>query len=150
MNSDLIELLAAFEKNKVRYLIIGGYAVGFHVEPRYTKDCDFWIATDAKNAKAVYATLKQFGAPLHGTTPKDFQGDNEFFYFGQPPNRIDIIMGPPGDINFDDAWKRRVVQTVNGTPLIYASREDLIRLKEASGREIDKRDVKALKKSKKS
>ena len=149
MNSDLIELLAAFEKNKVRYLIIGGYAVGIHAEPRYTKDCDFWIATDPKNATAVYKTLKQFGAPLYGTTPKDFQGDNEFFFFGQAPNRIDIIMGPPGGIDFEDAWRRRLEQDVDGVRVFYVSKDDLISLKEASGRDVDKRDVIALKESKK-
>ncbi|PQA86482.1 hypothetical protein CW354_19345 [Marinicaulis flavus] len=148
MNSDLIELLAAFEKNSVRYLIIGGYAVGFHAEPRYTKDCDFWIATDPKNAEAIFKTLKEFGAPLYGCTPEDFQGSDEFFFFGESPNRIDIIMGPPGNVDFEKAWSRRIEREVDGTVVSFASREDLIRLKEASGREIDKRDVEALKKSK--
>jgi hypothetical protein len=148
MNSDLIELLAAFEKNGVRYLIIGGYAVGFHAEPRYTKDCDFWTATDSNNAEAIFATLKQFGAPLFGTTPKDFEGDNEFFFFGEAPNRVDIIMGPPGGIDFEDAWARRLEQDVNGVRVFYISKGDLIALKQASGRDIDKRDVKALKDSK--
>ena len=147
INSDLIELLAAFEKNKVRYLIIGGYAVGFHAEPRYTKDCDFWIATDPVNAKAVYDTLTHFGAPLFGNSPKDFEDDDAFFFFGEPPNRIDIIMGPPGNLGFEEAWKRRIVQKVEDVPVFYVSKEDLIRLKNASGREIDRRDVEALEKS---
>ena len=89
MNSDLIELLAAFEKYGVKYLIIGGYAVGFHAEPRYTKDCDIWIATDKKNAAAVYKTLKEFGAPLSGATARDFEGDDEFFFLAS--RRIESV-----------------------------------------------------------
>ncbi len=144
MNSDLIDLLAAFEKNKVRYLIIEGYAVGFHSEPRYTKDCEIWIATDDANSQAVFKTLKDFGAPLFGSTPKDFQGDDEFFFFGQPPNRIDILMGPPGKLDFEDAWNARATAEVKGVPVHYASRAHLIKLKRAAGRDIDKRDIKAL------
>lgn len=144
LNSDLIDLLAAFEENGVKYLIIGGYAVSFHAEPRYTKVCDFWIATDPANAKAVHKTLKEFGAPLFGTTPKDFQGKDEFFSFGSPPNRIDILMGPPGGIEFDDAWAKRESETVEGVAINYVCREHLIALKRASGRDIDRRDVDTL------
>lgn len=144
LNSDLIELLAAFEKNNVRYLIIGGYAVGIHAEPRYTKDCDLWISTDAENAEAVYRTLTEFGAPLYGTTPKDFQGENEFFFFGEPPNRIDILMGPPGGADFDGAWEARETREINGVKIHYVSRQHLIDLKRAAGRDIDLRDIAAL------
>jgi len=147
MNSDLIELLAAFEDNGVKYLVIGGYAVGLHAEPRYTKDCYLWIATDPDNAQAVYKTLKQFGAPLFGATPEDFQGEDEFFFFGEPPNRIDILMGPPGGVFFEDAWKERITESLDRVPIHYISRRHLIQLKQASGRPIDKRDVKALRAS---
>lgn len=40
MNSDFKELLNLLNEEKVKYLIIGGYAVGKHAEPRYTKDLD--------------------------------------------------------------------------------------------------------------
>ena len=150
MNSDLIELLAAFEKNNVKYLVIGGYAVSFHAEPRYTKDCNFWIATDAANAEAVYQTLKEFGAPLFGATPEDFQKEGSFFFFGEAPNRVDLISGPPGDVDFGSAWERRVTAMIDDVPIYYVSRDDLITLKAASGREIDERDIKALRASAKS
>lgn len=146
MNSDLIELLAGFNRNKVRYLIIGCYAVGFHAEPRYTKDCDIWVATDQQNAAAVHKTLKEFGAALLGATAKDFEDKDAFFKFGAPPNRIDILLSPPGS-DFDDAWTARVTDDVAGVPVHYVSRKHLIALKKAAGREIDRRDIKALKES---
>ena len=39
-NPDFRELLRIFKKNKVRYLIAGGYAVMKYSEPRFTKDLD--------------------------------------------------------------------------------------------------------------
>ena len=63
MHPDFKELLSAFNAEQVRYLIVGGYAVSFHAQPRATKDLDILIAADAKNSKAVYAALAKFGAP---------------------------------------------------------------------------------------
>ena len=57
MNSDSIELLQLFAREKIKYLIVGGYAVSFHTEPRYTKDIDIFIATDRQNAQAVYSNF---------------------------------------------------------------------------------------------
>jgi hypothetical protein len=65
-NSDFRELLSLFRKHNTRYLVVGGYAVMKHSEPRFTKDLDLWIATDTINAGFVYAALKEFGAPLAG------------------------------------------------------------------------------------
>ena len=49
MYNDFKELLSALNAHRVRYLIIGGYAVSFHAEPRATKDLDILIGPDAKN-----------------------------------------------------------------------------------------------------
>lgn len=68
VNSDFTDLLSLFNDNNVRYLVIGGYAVIQHAEPRFTKDLDLWISTDPSNARAVYQSLKDFGAPLTDLT----------------------------------------------------------------------------------
>mgnify|MGYP003384753417 CR=1 FL=1 len=143
LHSDLIELLAGFEKNGVRYLIIGGYAVSYHAEPRYTKDCDIWVAADRKNAVAVHRTLVEFGAALQGVTAKDFEDRNAFFMFGAPPNKIDILLSPPG-AEFPAAWRRRVTEAVSGVQVHFVGWKDLIAVKRASGRPIDKGDIRAL------
>lgn len=64
INSEFSELLSLFSKHDVRFLVVGGYAVMKYGEPRFTKDIDLWIATDARNARAVFAALEEFGAPL--------------------------------------------------------------------------------------
>ncbi len=57
VNSDFSDLLRLFNANSVRYLVIGGYALVQYAEPRFTKDLDLWISTDAANAGAVYQAL---------------------------------------------------------------------------------------------
>ena len=63
VNSDFSELLRLFNAGKVRYLIVGGYAVVQYTEPRFTADLDVWTGTDSRNARAVHEALREFGAP---------------------------------------------------------------------------------------
>jgi hypothetical protein len=46
MYQDYKDLLSAFNAHGVRYLIVGGYAVIFHAQPRFTKDIDIFIKAD--------------------------------------------------------------------------------------------------------
>ncbi len=47
---DFIDMLDALRAHDVRFLIVGGYAVGFHGHPRATKDLDVWVEPSAENA----------------------------------------------------------------------------------------------------
>jgi len=143
-SSDFKDLLNLFEKHKVRYLIVGGYAVMKYSEPRFTKDLDILIAADHENAKSVYTALIEFGAPLENLTSEDFSQEGFFYQMGRPPIRVDILMSIPG-IKFEDAWKNREVVQLNNLKLLFISRSDLIHSKEASGRPQDKIDVEKLK-----
>jgi len=68
INSDFKDLLRDFNGEGVRYLIVGGYAVMVHTEPRYTKDLDLWVEPVDVNAEAVLRALAEFGAPTGGVT----------------------------------------------------------------------------------
>jgi hypothetical protein len=70
MYQDYKDLLSAFQAHGVRYLIVGGYAVIFHAQPRGTKDMNLLIKADPANAQATYAALAEFGAPLQTSTRK--------------------------------------------------------------------------------
>lgn len=143
VNSDFTDLLKLFNDNNVRYLVIGGYAVIQYGEPRFTKDLDLWISTDKENASAVYNALKQFGAPLAGLTVNDFAEDGYFYQMGHPPVRVDILMGIPGG-DFDEAWQRRNNIDFDSLIVPFISRNDLIKVKLASGRDQDISDADAL------
>jgi hypothetical protein len=72
MLKDQRDIIAAFNTHGVKYLVIGGQAVSIHADPRGTKDLDVFIKADEENSKAVFAALAEFGAPLGGMTPDDF------------------------------------------------------------------------------
>ena len=50
MNPDFEDLLRGLSASRAEYLVIGGYAVAFHSEPRYTKNLDVWVRPTAANA----------------------------------------------------------------------------------------------------
>jgi hypothetical protein len=145
MNKDLKELLLAFNAHGVEYLVVGGYAVGVHAEPRATKDLDIFIHADERNSHAVFRALAAYGAPLQEFSPSDFNDEQgSAFQIGQPPARIDILQRIDG-INFDEAWRDRVQGWVEGEIQAHViSREHLIRNKLKIGRAQDIADVEAL------
>lgn len=145
---DFKDLLKLIEKHEIRYLVVGGYAVMKYSEPRFTKDLDLFIATDPKNAKRMFAALKEFGAPLVGLTPADFMQKGYFYQMGRPPLRVDIMMSIPG-IEFDEAWENREVVELDDLKIFFISRLDLVRAKEASARPQDKIDVNKIKEAEK-
>src|ERR1039458_5355649 len=91
LSQDFKELLLAFNEYRVKYLIVGGYAVAVHAQPRATKDLDLFVQPDAKNAKAVFAALSKFGAPLEGLKPEDLIDPGSFFRMGSAPYMIEIL-----------------------------------------------------------
>ncbi len=149
MHSDFKELLSIFNAHGVKYLIVGGYAVSFHAQPRATKDLDLFVRRDAANADAIFQALAAFGAPLAGLTPGDFLDPDGFFRMGSPPLMIELLPAIQG-IEFDVAWERRVETTIDrdtGLTAFLISREDLIVAKLAAARPQDLADVDAIRKA---
>ena len=143
VNSDFSDLLRLFNAGRVRYLVIGGYAVIQYAEPRFTADLDLWTGTGTRNAGAIYKALREFGAPLSGLTEDDFSEEGCFYQMGVPPMRVDVLTGIPG-VGFEAAWARRVEIDFDGLPVPFISRDDLIAAKRASGRPQDMLDVQSL------
>jgi len=149
MYPDFKELLSVLNAHRVKYLVVGAYAVSIHAQPRATKDLDILVKPEAENAKAVFAALAQFGAPLQGFSPADFAARGPFFRMGREPVGVDILTAIPG-VEFDAAWERRVEDIVDpesGLKATFISREDLIAAKLASGRPQDLADVAAVQKA---
>jgi len=149
MYQDYKDLLSAFHAHGVRYLIVGGYAVIFHAQPRFTKDIGLFIGADPANARATYAALASFGASLEGIRPEKFADPSSFFRFGRDPRGFDILPGLPG-VDFDAAWERRVegvLDSETGLTAFFISKGDLIAAKLASGRPQDLADASAVQKA---
>jgi hypothetical protein len=140
LNKAFKEFIELLNKNDVRYLKVGGYAVGFHGYPRYTKDLDIWIWLAQENAENIIRALQQFGFASLPLKPEDFLNEGNFVQLGYPPNRIDIINSLSG-VDFDTCYATRVEVLIDEVAIKFIDIENLKRNKLASGRNQDLGDV---------
>lgn len=138
--SDYKELLRILNKHKVRYLVIGAYAVIYYTEPRYTKDLDIWVDPEGRNAQKIYEALKEFGAPLTNITPADFTKKKTIYQIGVAPVRVDILMGLPG-LEFGRAWDHRVRTLYDEVRISIIGLKELIKSKKKAERPSDMIDI---------
>ncbi len=141
---DYRDLFSALNRHRVKYLVVGAYAVIFYTEPRFTKDIDIWVEPDIKNAKKVYRALKEFGAPLKSVSVKNFTNKRLVYQIGIVPVRVDMMMGL-GDIDFNFAWERRVTSKYAGVSINIIGKNELKKSKIASKRTQDLLDLGKLK-----
>jgi hypothetical protein len=146
LNRDYSDLLSDFRKAKVRFLVVGAYALALHGRPRTTGDLDLWVDPARRNAARVFAALGRFGAPLEGLSAGDFEAPNVVFQIGVAPNRIDLLTSLTA-LRFADAWKNRRRLHYGSIPIAVLSAADLIRNKRALGRPRDLADVEEMKAS---
>lgn len=118
--SDFVELLAAFAAAGVEYLLVGGYAVAFHAEPRATKDMDLWIGGSAANIERLVRAVAGFDAPPH------------------------ILEALRQQTAEESAHARRVDAEWDGVKVSVIGRDDLITAKRAAGRPQDLVDAASL------
>ncbi len=144
MNSDFRDLLHCLNDAKVKYLVIGGYAVSYYTEPRYTKDLDIWIEPSKLNSKKVMQALKSFNAPIDSLSADDFSRPGVLFIFGVAPNRIDLLTKVKG-ATFANAWKNKFDVNLNDLKIHFISKNDLRKLKKSAGRPQDLIDLENLK-----
>jgi hypothetical protein len=133
LHPDYKDILAAFAAQHVEYLVVGGYAVGFHGTPRFTKDLDLWIRSTPENLGRVRNALVSFGAPQSILAHLDDASETDVLWMGLPPVRIDIVKGVPGG-DFEAAYRQRVVALWDGVEVSIVSRTVLIALKRSTGR----------------
>ncbi len=143
LNQDFKEFIQSLNDNHVRYLVIGGYAVALHGHPRYTKDLDVWIESNAENIDKLLQALDQFGFGSLGLKLKDFKNPDEVIQLGYPPNRIDLLSGIEG-VDFDQCYQSRVQLVIDNITLNLIDLENLKKNKKATGRTQDLADLESL------
>jgi hypothetical protein len=149
LNEDYREMLHALSDEKVRFLLVGAYALAAHGYPRATMDIDIWVMPSPQNADAVLKALRRFGAPLLNLTKEDLQEEGTVFQIGVAPRRIDIITAASG-LQFEEAYARSLSVTIEGIEVRILSIDDIIRNKRASGRTKDLSDAEILESAKSS
>lgn len=142
---DFEEFIASLNAGRVRCLIVGGYAVGFHARPRATKNLDILVDRTLANARRTRAAVVRFlGAEAPNITVEKLMDPRTLIVLGVAPVRIDILTSIAGVRSFAAAWKRRVVGMYGSTPTQFLSLEDLLASKAAAGRPRDLADVDVL------
>ena len=146
ITSDMIDFIRLLKKNKVRYVLVGGFAVIYYGYIRTTQDIDILVLPTAENAERMLAALKQFGFGSAGFTRAVFEKEGTAVHLGAEPNRIDILTSLKGVSNasvFSNLKKIRY----KGISLNVISFRDLVKCKKHSSRLKDRADAEMLEKT---
>jgi len=142
-----LNLYRSLNKNRVKYLLIGGMAAVLYGSPRLTKDIDILIEPTLENASRLLKALKEIGFVTVELTNADKMVKNEITIF-KDYIRLDVLTKIKG-IDFLKAWNNKVIKRIEGTKLYLMNLDDLIVSKKSVARELDLEDVVILKKIKK-
>jgi len=140
---DFKEFLQLLNAHRVEYLLVGGYAVGYHGYPRATVDMDIWIGKGPATAEKMVEVLRQFGFDVPNLSADLFLREDQIVRMGTPPIRLEIFTSIPG-VQFEDCYPSRVVDEVDGVRVNLISLQDLKTNKRASGRNKDLADLENL------
>jgi hypothetical protein len=144
LNKDYREFIELLNFHKVKYLIVGGYAVTVHGYPRYTNDIDIWLWIDNENAKKIINVLNDFGFGALGLKDEHFLSPDRIIQLGYAPNRIDLLTGVSG-IEFKDCYPNKKSYDIEGLTIDFIDIDNLRKNKKASGRHKDLDDLENLK-----
>ncbi len=143
LHPDFKDFLRLLNSHGVEYLLVGGYAVGYHGYPRATGDMDIWIAVSEANAQKAAMVLHDFGMPKETVSQELFLDKDRVIRMGVPPVCIEVITGASG-VSFLDCYSRREVVEIDGILLNFISLEDLKVNKKAAARHKDLEDLEHL------
>ena len=144
-NDDFRDFIDCFNKNNVKYILVGGYSVILHGYSRTTGDMDIWVERTAENYNAIKRAFLHFGMPVFDMTGDAFLNNNnlDVFSFGKPPSSIDIMVAVKG-LNFDDCYQNAIYFEEDGLMIRTIYITDLIAAKKAAGRAKDMDDLENL------
>ena len=141
--NDFKDFLKLLNAKRVEYLLIGGYAVGYHGYPRATADMDIWVAVNPENADKIVVALKEFGFAVPGLSAGLFLRQNQIIRMGVPPMRIEFTTTISG-VDFEECYAARVVAELDGVKVNLINLKHLKINKKASGRYKDLNDLENL------
>lgn len=155
-----VEVLNAFQKQKVKYLIVGGIAMNLLGSMRATSDLDILVEMSNENLENIVRILKKLGYKVKQPVDpmkiadesirKDWIKNKHMkafnFYKDEEFKEVDIIIESP--VSYDDA-KNNIVKIKVGKQIIQViSIDNLIKMKKKTNRAVDKMDINELKRIK--
>jgi hypothetical protein len=129
VQQDFKDLLELFNKHKIDYIVVGGYALGFHGAPRYTGALDIFVRPDAVNTIRLMQVLDEFGFGSVGLTAADFEKEGKVVQLGFPPVRVDIITSITG-VTWEQARSGRVEGPFGDVMVHFIGRDNSLQIRE--------------------
>jgi hypothetical protein len=143
VEKDYEEFLKLLNNNRIKYCIVGAYAIGFHARPRYTKDMDILIEVSKTNARKMIHALNEFGFGALGLSEEDFLKEGLIIQLGYEPVRIDLLTSISG-CSFQEIWDHKEFGDYGDEKVIFIGKAELIKSKKAAGRKQDEADLEFL------
>jgi hypothetical protein len=137
---DFFKLLNA---GRIRYVVIGGYAVAYHGYVRYTGDLDVFVEMSEINATKLVSALREFGFDVPKLKPALFLEKGRIIRLGYEPMRLEILNEIDG-VSFEECFRHRRRSRIGGLSINFIDLPRLLKNKRASGRQKDLADVEAL------
>lgn len=147
---DPARIFETLDRHGVDYLTIGGWAVIAHGYVRATADIDFVARLDEDNMNRLAAALTELDARLRGVdadklgidpTNPQVLASGASFTMDTVAGPLDFLNDVPGAADYDQLKSRAREANAGGVSVWVVGYEDLIRMKEASGREQDLLDI---------
>ena len=140
---DFKEFLRLLRAHGVEYLLIGGWAVGYHGYPRATEDLDIWIALAPENVVRVVDVLMEFGFEVPSSTANLLHQEDQVVRMGVEPIRIELLTSISG-VDFQECYRERLETLLDSEAVSLISLRHLKINKKASGRLKDLADLEYL------
>ncbi|MCX6543164.1 MAG: nucleotidyltransferase [Acidobacteria bacterium] len=141
--SDFREFLRSLNGHGVKYLVVGGYAVGYYGYPRATADIDLWVAIHPDNASRLVEAVRAFGFDRPELTEALLMKPDQIIRMGVPPFRIELMTTISG-VHFDQCYAARTVAELEDVTVSLISLEHLKANKRSAGRFKDLDDLEHL------
>lgn len=150
---DPFPLLAALSRHEVDFIVIGVIAAIAQGHPLTTRDLDITPSRDYPNVERLAEALRELGAKLRTPSePVDFPIEASYlervdsWTLVTETGELDILFEPAGTGGYPDL-RRQAFEVTLGVPVLVASLADIIRMKEAAGREKDQIQLPALRRT---
>jgi predicted nucleotidyltransferase len=144
LDRNFADFLRLLNSRGVEFLVIGGYAVGYHGYVRATGDLDIFVRISAENAAGLVSVFADFGFTTPDLTRELFLEPGKIVRIGVPPVRIEVMNSISG-VRFEEIYPKRIEVTIDGVRMPFIDLESLLRNKAASGRLKDLADIEGLK-----
>ncbi|MBK6486698.1 MAG: nucleotidyltransferase [Gemmatimonadetes bacterium] len=140
---DFRDAIEALNAQHVAFILVGGFAVGWHGVVRATGDIDFLYEQSPKNVRRLCKALEAFGAPEHLVDADFLLSPNALTQLGNEPLRIDLLASISG-VSYEEVRAGAEEAGVGGQRLLIIGLDELRKNKRASGRPRDKEDLRRL------